>query len=455
MNAPNHASKHEFNDKSGQRGRISIFKFRYVSKIAQTGPPIAAALMLAALLRLVLAFVVEYVAVRRGTRCLFGDTEIYWQYGLAIAEGRPYVVYQWDVPHFALRTPGYPLWLAVFIRLLGTSTLWIRIGQAGLGTLAVWWIYKLARQLRFSERTSRWAALLLAVDPFQAMQSGFLLTEAVFSPLLLLFLLGWAKVFETETGKSSRFHAATHFFALGAAQAGLALIRPAWGPFLLVLIVVNTFYFMKLQKIHLSRAMAFQVLLLIGWFMVTLPWVVRNERLTGRAAIGGTWGGASLYDGVRPGADGSSEMSFVGDEAFRQLPETEQDDCWKALSWQEIKIDPGRIGRLAIAKQARFWSAWPLERSANRWWLKVICGLIVWPVWLACGFGLIGQRGKTDWRGWVILSLPLVVTALEHTLFVGSSRYRIAVFSPMLIWAAEGWNLILSRYSDSDGIEPD
>jgi len=165
----------------------------------------------------------------------------------------------------------------------------------------------------------------------------------------------------------------------------------------------------------------------------------------GRAAIGGTWGGASLYDGVRPGADGSSEMSFVASDEFRHLTETEQDDRWKSLSWSEIRTNPERIARLAIAKQARFWSAWPLEQSANRWWLKLACGLVVWPVWLAGLSGFVVVCKERAWPRAMILCMPLLFTAMEHTLFVGSSRYRVAVFGPVLILSAEGVVYLLTR----------
>lgn len=138
-------------------------------------------------------------------------------------------------------------------------------------------------------------------------------------------------------------------------------------------------------------------------------------------------------------------MSFVASDEFRHLTETEQDDRWKSLSWQEIRTNPERIARLAIAKQARFWSAWPLEQSANRWWLKLACGLVVWPVWLAGIVGLVSVPRKKRLSWAIFLCLPLLFTAMEHTLFVGSSRYRVAVFGPVLILSAEGVVYLLTR----------
>ena len=445
MNTPPSKNTAINQDRSPNGDRNLSCKSLFLKWLVVDGPPLAGVLLVAALLRIGLALMVDYLAARRGSRCLFGDTEIYWQYGVAIAEGRPYVIYQWEVPHFALRTPGYPVWLALFIKVLGTSTIWIRLGQAGLGTLAVWWIYKLAKHLGFTESTSRWSAVLLAIDPFQAIQSGFLLTEALFAPLLMLFLVRWVATLGDEHSDRPLLNHGLSNFSVGVCQAVLALIRPAWGPFLVVVLIVNSFYQLRLRQISLRRAALMNLLLIAGWFVVVLPWVVRNEQVIGRAAIGGTWGGASLYDGVRPGADGSSVMSFVASDEFRHLTETEQDDRWKSLSWQEIRTNPERIARLAIAKQARFWSAWPLEQSANRWWLKLACGLVVWPVWLAGIVGLVSVPRKKRLSWAIFLCLPLLFTAMEHTLFVGSSRYRVAVFGPVLILSAEGVVYLLTR----------
>jgi hypothetical protein len=141
-------------------------------------------------------------------------------------------------------------------------------------------------------------------------------------------------------------------------------------------------------------------------------------------------------------------MSFVAAPEFRDLSETDQDDRWKASSWHEIRQNPARIARLALVKQGRFWSAWPLERSVDRWWLRLASGLVVWPIWLLIIPGLYKIRHKYLNYSCLLLILPLLFTAFEHTLFVGSSRYRVAVFAPVLVIAAEGVNQILNRCSN-------
>ena len=51
------------------------------------------------------------------------------------ARDEPYEYVEWsDIPHFAVRTPGYPLFLAVCQAIFGERTLAVRLVQAGLGT---------------------------------------------------------------------------------------------------------------------------------------------------------------------------------------------------------------------------------------------------------------------------------------------------------------------------------
>ena len=47
----------------------------------------------------------------------------------------------------AVRTPGYPLFLAVCQSIFGESPLAARLVQAALGTASVWLVYLLTRQV--------------------------------------------------------------------------------------------------------------------------------------------------------------------------------------------------------------------------------------------------------------------------------------------------------------------
>ena len=72
--------------------------------------------------------------------CVFPDAEYYWTLAGTIREGTLYEIVEWgDIPHFALRTPGYPLFLAGCRMVLGDRPLGARLVQAGLGPSRSGW----------------------------------------------------------------------------------------------------------------------------------------------------------------------------------------------------------------------------------------------------------------------------------------------------------------------------
>ena len=91
---------------------------------------------------------VQWYTQRKGALCIFPDTRIYWLLAETISEGTTYEVLQWgDNPHFALRTPGYPLFLAACRLAFGERLLPVRLVQALLGAASVWLVYRLTAQV--------------------------------------------------------------------------------------------------------------------------------------------------------------------------------------------------------------------------------------------------------------------------------------------------------------------
>ena len=81
---------------------------------------------------------------------------IYWELARTIRAGGPYEIVDWgDIPHFALRTPGYPLFLAACQAFFGERTLAVRLVQAAFGTVSVYLVYRLTRQIVANGEPSR------------------------------------------------------------------------------------------------------------------------------------------------------------------------------------------------------------------------------------------------------------------------------------------------------------
>jgi hypothetical protein len=86
------------------------------------------------------------------------------------------------------RTPGYPAYLALVYGLFGRRPALAIAGQILLGSLSVWLTYWLARQCGLPAGAGLLAAALMAVDFMTNMEVVSLLTETVFTALLLASL---------------------------------------------------------------------------------------------------------------------------------------------------------------------------------------------------------------------------------------------------------------------------
>ena len=107
-------------------------------------------LQVALALRILAADAVDIYVHREGSHslCIFPDTMIYWGLARTIRAGTTFEYVEWsDIPHFTLRTPGYPLFLAGCQALFGERTLAVRLVQAVLGALCVYLVYGLTRHL--------------------------------------------------------------------------------------------------------------------------------------------------------------------------------------------------------------------------------------------------------------------------------------------------------------------
>jgi len=373
-------------------------------------------------------------------RFAFGDSDAYWTLGRQIARGEPYQYGSPDARVF--RMPGYPLLLAGLFKLAGDDppVLAGRALGAILGTLAVAGVYGLGRQL-FDPTTGLVAAMLATIYPGAIGASVLVLSEAPFCPLLLAQLT--AAVASWQARSRGR---AAWLAALSGVLAGLAtLVRPSWllfVPFAAVAGLASCAWSRRDSAPIAGKTATLRVsgcgehLRLGGIALVVLaltmtPWWIRNWQVTGRFVPTTLQVGASLYDGLNPQADGSSEMSFVPEfERQVRAAEAAQADPFEvrldrrmrdaALAW--AASHPGQALRLAAVKVARVWNVWPndaqFRNPAVRWGMFLTfvpaLGLAVWQTW------------KVRSLGWPIalVWLPAIYVTLLHTVFVSSIRYR-------------------------------
>ena len=395
-------------------------------------------------LRVGAAFVVTAYAARVGKPCVFGDTTIYVALARTINAGTTYKVSQWGVPHYALRTPGYPAFLAGCFALFGPSLLAARVVQAVLGVVAVGLVGRLTGVLgggsERSGRTPAGIALgLAAVEPFVVALAALVLSEAVFVPLMMVGLWGLARLWPepTTTNPPASLRIAV---LTGVALGGAILARPSWALFVPLILAV---WVVATDRARRPIALRHAALVALATAVVMTPWWVRNARVVGRFVPTALWVGASLYDGISPGADGSSDMRFVDAPDVRALGEIEQDRVFRVRAFQFARERPGRVLGLALIKFGRFWSPWPNAETLRNPWIAAGSAVVTTPVFGLIALGVWDRR--RDVRALALLAGPLVYFCGLHLLFVSSIRYRIPGLVPALGLAGfglvrlEGW----------------
>ncbi len=423
-------------------------------------------------------------AISGGTPFRFGDSDSYWMMAKKVAQGLPY---QYGSPDSRIfRAPLYPLFLSPWTWIDGTSVRpsWgavvaARIAGCAMGALCMAILILLGNKLFRRQDPKQgfaigfWAGLLAGVYPGAIGMSVFVLSEAIFCPLMLLSL--GCVSFAIRAKKEARWEVAWSWMLSSGALSGAAcLARPSWSlwpavlfSYLIVLMVQSERQFHSYRKgecregecwegeapaepkpssagAPLSHRTAWRwlfgcVLYCVGICLVMSPWWARNYLETGKFVPTTLQVGASLYDGWHAGASGSSDegMGFVNAFIVEQKNEDQRELLagkklestmeWRvdrrmknaAIAWAlENSSDAVRLG---LVKLVKTWSPLPVARElgsdAVRWFEAIGYTAIM-------GLAAIGMWQCRSQLGAWLYAMPCVYFALLHMFFIGSVRYR-------------------------------
>ncbi len=162
-----------------------------------------------------------------------------------------------------LRTPVYPLYLAVTRTITGSSFIGPMILQVIVGVGVVYVTYRLGLNL-FGRRVALCAAMILAVDPLSIVYSSLVLTEVLFTFFVVCsVLLLWRP-------DANRW---TRGLASGLLLGVATLTRPV-SLYLSILLAIG---YLILERRRLRQAVVVVLSFLIGFGLIAGGWVVRNE----------------------------------------------------------------------------------------------------------------------------------------------------------------------------------
>ncbi|RME37163.1 MAG: hypothetical protein D6788_10070, partial [Planctomycetota bacterium] len=290
-------------------------------------------------------------------------------------------------------------------------------------------------------RVGMMAACLTAVDPFLVFFSSLLLTETLY--VTLLTAVWWGLMLMLRRPQ----RAVRIAWGVGIAAAVTVYTRESG----LVLILAGTAFLILASRFH-RRIVAGAVLIVLIVVLSLVPWAWRNARVVGGPVWLTTRAGISLYDGVRPDADGSSDLGAIKQmPAVRELSETEWNRYFLRASLDLLRKDPGRIVRLIPVKLARTWNVVP-----NVAGYRSVSMMLLSAVWTVPMFGLsligvvwCGLRKRNGARTVFFLGFPALIISLLHCVFVGSVRYRLGAMPMLSVLAAVAALRLYDRFVSS------
>lgn len=241
----------------------------------------------------------------------------------------------WDKGFFgvdtptALRTPGYPFFLAGCMA-ISRSDLWLQLVNICLSIIICVEVYFVAGKL-FHRKAATWAVLLCSLNPAFVLYSPVLASEHLFCVLILgSLLLIW------PVKKPGFFR-----IPLSGLLLGLSILVRGEGLFYIPLFVILAFWLLDTngQKKYCLRICKVAMLLVLT-ICCLIPWYLRNAKVFGPGAGLSTTAGLNFYYGHNPIKYGYFPLPK---EIFGGLDEVQSQQLAYQLGLEHIKENPASI----------------------------------------------------------------------------------------------------------------
>lgn len=348
-------------------------------------------------------------------------------------------------------TPGYPAYLALFMRSAETArefNAWVVNSQAALGTLSVLLTFLLGRAAG-GLGVGLCASLLLAISPHHIASNGYLLTETLFT-----FLLLGASWLVVTNWKLQRWWL---WLMIGVVAATASLVRPVLLIFPLVVAVP-----LLIQGVSTRRTLVTIVWVSVGMIVVNLPWQAwKNTHPAGpepslfAAAIQlGGYPNLIYRDPAMQGFpyrdDPENSRSATTAGALQVISERAAIEPARFLQWYLIgkpamfwqSENLGAVGGAFIYPiidsiyNRQMWAAWSMDvMMALHPWLALFAGATgIWLLWRSCkGDSLVTENFAA------LLAATLVGTFTAVHMVLGPlQRYAYPVYPFAYMLAAFG-----------------
>ncbi|HAM38238.1 MAG TPA: hypothetical protein DCP53_02395 [Elusimicrobia bacterium] len=366
-----------------------------------------------------ICFFTRFIYIKKFNTPVVNDAQSYISIAENILNGKGIT----DGTTWATRPPAYPIFIASVFLITGNDVFYIKLVQIIVSILICFIIYLLGKSL-FSEKVGILSSLFFAIDPFFIYFTELVLTEILFTLFFLVFLL----LLELGLKKKD----SVLLFILSGFFAGLATHTRST-PFLLPVIFALIYFIRKPKNI---------TVFILTYFLMFVPWTIRNFKKLNSFVPLSTLGGYNLIDANNPFLKFSElgnwptmpELSKKTDY-FNPPPDLDEvglNKFYTKLALNFIIENPFKFFMLSIAKFIKFWTPWPLFP-----WPLPIKLISIASHGSIISLAIIGMfLLKKYLANYTIPLVVLTYFTVFHMVFCSMLRYSIPIMPYMYFFAA-------------------
>jgi 4-amino-4-deoxy-L-arabinose transferase-like glycosyltransferase len=386
-------------------------------------------LAVALVLRLVVVFSVQPPAVVM-------DAESYDRAAKNILHHHTFAFF--DARPTAFTVPGFPLLLSAIYIVFGESNFTaVRLINCVLSVLTIFFVYLIGREIFEQKTIPLIAAVLLAVYIPALTANQYILTEVLFSFILIVFFYVFLLALKSPGIKLQLLAG----FLLGLC----CLVRPV--PFFFpafVFLIQFAAYIIRSRKEGISAFFQSNLkrygLLYLATVLALSPWIIRNYVVFDKFIPFATQSGHPFLKGSYYNYDFPA-----GEVWIKGLSEIEQNKHWwregKKHFWEELNKSPARYSYWYLSKIHRLWHR-PHVSSQVNWKIRKIAvmehSILVWLCSFAFIILIVSKNGFSR-----LPIVYLIYHTVMHIPFLGSGRYFFPATAFVLILSAYCIDLIL------------
>jgi len=387
-----------------------------------------------------------------------------------------------------LREPAYPVFLAALLWLFKGNYAAIYLTQIILFVLTVILVYYLSSKI-FGEKMARWITFITALCPTLSDFPSYLLTETLFSFLIVLFM---AIIFKAvESNKPGWYICSGIILAISTLTKSITFL-------LFIPIIFAGLLYCGNLNLFFKRYFKNFIIFTLSFFVIIAPWSIRNYNKFGKPVPSLLSGRALWIRGVKLDynfKDIKKELVFsvseyIGKKLYPEVKNPNQFLLKEAIvneekinewakSYNEAEIYSIQL-KEALAKIRQH----PLKYLAQNFieWLKMtsflyipvlnepntiekfgnmengtflisairgIFKLLAYLVLFLALFGLFGERKK--WRQWIFIGVLILYINLVYSFLFGWGRYNVPFIPFYFMFAVAGFNFIRHKLSHNVG----